>query len=250
MKVSIVTVSYNSVQTIADCIDSVLSQSHTDIEYIVIDGASSDGTAEMVNRYGERISKFVSEPDQGIYDAMNKGLAMCTGDVIGILNSDDFYADKKVISDVVELLQKTNADSCYSDLVYVDREQTDKVVRTWISGDYNPNRFLKGWMPPHPTFFLRRKYYAQHGLFDLSFSTSADYELMLRMLFRHGLSSAYLNRVTIRMRAGGQSNISLRNRLKANREDRRAWKVNGLKAPVYTLMLKPLSKLGQFLKKS
>jgi glycosyltransferase involved in cell wall biosynthesis len=250
MKVSIVTVSYNSARTIADCIDSVLSQNHPDIEYIVVDGASSDGTAEMVNRYGERISKFLSEPDQGIYDAMNKGLTLCTGDVIGILNSDDFYADDNVISDVVELLEKTNADSCYSDLLYVDREQTDEVVRTWISGEYHPNRFLKGWMPPHPTFFLRRKFYTKYGFFDLTFSTSADYELMLRMLFRHGLTSAYLNRVTIRMRAGGQSNITLHNRLKANREDRRAWKVNGLKAPVYTLMLKPLSKLGQFLKKS
>lgn len=249
MKVSIITVAYNSAETIADCIQSVVDQTYSDIEYIVVDGSSTDDTQEIVRSFGDRVSAFVSEPDNGIYDAMNKGLQRCTGDVVGILNSDDFYTDNEVISDVVNLLKQSRADSCYSDLVYVDRENTDKIVRSWVSGEYEMRNFLKGWMPPHPTFFLKRNCYEEYGLFNLSFKTSADYELMLRMLYKHKLSAAYLNRVTIKMRVGGQSNLSIGNRIKANIEDRRAWKVNSLKAPLWTTLRKPLSKVGQFLKK-
>lgn len=250
MKVSIITVAYNSAETIAECIQSVVNQTYSNIEYIVVDGSSTDGTQEIVRGFGDRVSVFKSEADNGIYDAMNKGLKLCTGEVVGILNSDDLYADNEVISDMVNLMQKTASDSCFSDLVYVDRKETNRIVRSWVSGEYTPERFLKGWMPPHPTFFLKRIYYDQFGLFDLSFNTSADYELMLRMLYKNKLSAAYLNRVTIKMRVGGQSNLSLRNRIKANIEDRRAWKVNNLKAPLFTTIRKPLSKIGQFFKKN
>lgn len=249
MKVSIITVSYNSAETINDCILSVLGQSYPHIEYIIVDGNSTDKTLDIISSHREGIHTVISEPDDGIYHAMNKGIAACTGDVVGILNSDDVYADENVIADVVKLLTSSGAAACYGDLVYVNRTDLDKVQRTWISGPYQREKFLKGWMPPHPTFYLKREFYEQYGDFNLEFRTSADYELMLRMLFKNELSAAYLSRTLVRMRAGGQSNLSLKNRLRANREDRRAWSVNGIKPSFLTIIRKPLSKIGQFLKK-
>lgn len=249
MKVSIITVSYNSAETIDDCILSVLRQSYPNIEYIIVDGNSKDNTLDIISGHSNGVHTVISEPDEGIYHAMNKGIAACSGDVVGILNSDDVYADENVIADVVKLLTSSGAAACYGDLVYVDRTDLDKVQRTWISGPYQRDKFLKGWMPPHPTFYLKREFYAQYGDFNLDFRTSADYELMLRMLFKNELPAAYLNRTLVRMRAGGQSNLSLKNRLCANREDRRAWAVNGIKVPFWTTLRKPLSKIGQFFKK-
>lgn len=249
MKISVVTVSYNSAETIADCIDSVLSQNYPNIEFIIVDGKSTDGTMDIVNRFADRIQTIVSEPDQGIYDAMNKGISMCTGDVIGILNSDDLYEDAEVISDVVKQLKESGADSCYGDLVYVDQKDTGRVVRSWKAGEYRREKFLNGWMPPHPTFFLKRECYEQFGKFNTGFRTSADYELMLRMLYKNDVSVTYLNRVVVRMRTGGQSNVSIMNRIKANLEDRRAWKENGISPGLLTSLKKPLSKLGQFFRR-
>lgn len=249
MKVSLITVTYNSAETIEDCISSVLSQDYPDIEYIIVDGASKDGTIGLIEKYEDRIAHFVSEPDNGIYHAMNKGIDLCTGRVVGMLNSDDLYADSKVISDVVKAMKESDSDSCYGDLVYIDRLDIGKVVRRWKSGEFNRQKFLSGWMPPHPAFFLRRTCYEEYGKFNLSFKTSADYELMLRMLYKEGVSATYVNRVLVHMRTGGQSNISLKNRLKANREDRRAWKVNELKPGIFTTIRKPLSKLAQFFKR-
>lgn len=249
MKVSVITVAYNSEDTIEQCIQSVLGQDYPDLELIIVDGKSTDGTMNIITKYSERIASVISESDNGIYDAMNKGLSLCTGEVIGILNSDDMYQDAQVISDVVNKMQKREVESCYSNLVYVDRRNPEKVVRTWESGTYRRDLFLKGWMPPHPTFFLKRRYYEKYGLFNLNFRTSADYELMLRMLFKHRISTVYLNRTTVRMRTGGQSNASMMNRVKANLEDRRAWKVNGLSPGFFTILRKPISKLGQFFKK-
>lgn len=249
MKVSIITVAYNSADTIEDCIKSVLSQEYPNIEYLLVDGKSTDETLDIVRKYQDSIQKVVSEPDEGIYHAMNKGLELCSGDVVGFLNSDDIYADSKVITRVVEQLKSSGADSCYGDLVYVDRTDIDVVRRKWVSGKYERNNFLKGWMPPHPTFFLKRVHYQQYRGFNLDFRTSADYELMLRMLFKHEISATYLNRILVKMRTGGQSNVSVSNRIKANLEDRNAWKVNDLKPPFWTTIRKPLSKLGQFFKK-
>ena len=154
MKVSIITITYNSAETIEDTIQSVLSQDYPNVEYIIVDGASKDSTLEIVERYRSSISKIISERDKGIYDAMNKGVTLATGDVIGILNSDDFYADSKVVSDIVRTMQSANSDACYADLVYVDREETSKVIRSWKSGEYRHGDFLRGWMPPHPSFFV------------------------------------------------------------------------------------------------
>jgi glycosyltransferase involved in cell wall biosynthesis len=247
MKVSIITITYNSAETVEDTIQSVLAQDYPNIEYIIVDGASKDDTLSIVNRYKEKIATIQSEPDKGIYDAMNKGVRLAKGDLIGILNSDDFYADAQVISDIVKTVQLAGADGCYADLVYVDRNETSRVVRTWKSGEYRHGQFMRGWMPPHPTFFVKRAIYAKHGLYSLQLRSAADYELMLRLIHKHGISLAYLPRVITKMRAGGQSNVTLKNRWKANKEDRLAWKMNGLQPGFLTLIRKPLSKLIQYL---
>jgi len=249
MKISIITVSYNSEETIEDTITSVLGQTHQNLEYIIIDGASKDGTMDIVNRYADKISTVLSEPDKGIYDAMNKGVQASTGDIIGILNSDDFYADEHVIADIANKIHNDNTEACYADLVYVDREEVEKVVRKWEAGAYELGAFRKGWMPPHPTFFLSKKAYSDHGTYNLELRSAADYELMLRMLHKHEMKVTYLPRIITKMRTGGQSNISLSNRIKANKEDRRAWKINGLKPGPLTLYRKPLSKISQYFKK-
>lgn len=216
-------------------------------EHIVIDGGSTDGTAEIVGRSGDAVARFVSEPDDGIYDAMNKGIALATGEVVGILNADDLYADDRVLSDVAKVFEDPSVDSCYGDLVYVDPSDTGRVVRTWRAGSYRKKLFYRGWMPPHPTFFVRRAVYERFGLFNLSLGSAADYELMLRFLLRHGISTVYIPRVLVRMRAGGVSNLSLGNRLRANRMDRMAWKVNGLALRPWTILMKPVRKIPQFL---
>jgi len=249
MKVSIITVCYNSEATIRDTIESVLAQDYQNLEYIVIDGQSTDKTVEILQSYGDRITHFISEADRGMYDGLNKGIQLASGDVVGMLNADDFYIDNKVISDVVSCLEKEKADALYADLYYVDNKDTNQIKRYWQSGEYKQGAFLKGWMPPHPTFFIRKRFYEKYGGFRLELKSAADYELMLRMLHKHQLSVAYLKRVIVKMRIGGMSNASLKNRLRANREDRKAWELNDLKPGAFTFLYKPLRKLIQFVKR-
>ena len=249
MKFSIITVSFNSADTIEDTMHSVAEQNYSEVEYLAIDGGSKDETTEILENASGQINVLISEPDNGIYHAMNKGIGLATGDVIGILNSDDIYADSSVLNDVSKLFENPETQAVYGDLSYVERENTEKIKRKWVSGRYQPGDFKKGWMPPHPTFFVRRSVYEQYGLFNLDFTTSADYELMLRFIHKHGIKIDYLPRVVIKMRMGGQSNVSLINRIKANKEDRKAWEVNGLKPGKLTFIRKPLSKIGQFLKR-
>lgn len=248
-KVSIITVCYNSAKTIEDTIQSVVNQTYDNIEYIVIDGVSTDNTLEIINKYKNQITTIICEKDKGIYDAINKGIGIATGDIIANLNSDDFYIDNNVIADVVATFEKEKTDTLYGDLYYVDAVDTNKIVRYWKSKAYKEGLFLKGWMPPHPTFFVKKVVYQKHGLFDLQFKSAADYEIMLRFIHRFKTSIAYLPRVVVKMRVGGVSNASLSNRIKANKEDRRAWEVNGLKPTAFTLIFKPLSKILQFVKK-
>ena len=248
MKVSIITVVYNGAATIRQCIESVLRQDYNNIEYIIIDGQSTDETLKIAHEYQASIHTIISEPDRGIYDAMNKGIQQATGDVVGILNADDWYHDTRVISDVVGTFLSTKADAVYGDLMYVKPDEPSKAKRTWLSGTYHTGRFLWGWMPPHPTFFLKKQKYEQYGLFRLDLGSAADYELMLRMIHKERISLAYLPRVLVKMSLGGVSNSTLRNRLKANKNDRKAWKINGLQPYFFTLWLKPLRKIGQFLK--
>lgn len=249
MKVSIITVVYNGAEHIRDCIDSVLGQTYPDIEYIIIDGQSTDGTVAIIQSYGTKVACFVSEPDKGLYDAMNKGIGLATGEVIGLLNADDFYRHDRVIANMVALVERTGSDAVYGDMLYVDRTDTQKLKRYWRSGWYSKNAFMWGWMPGHLSFFARRTLYERYGLFRLDLKSAADYELLLRFIHRHKAKLAYMNEVTIVMRAGGISNSSLKNRLRANGEDRLAWELNGMRPYFFTLWLKPLRKLGQYVTK-
>lgn len=248
-KVSIITVCFNSDKTIEDTIQSVINQTYCNIEYIIIDGLSTDNTLEIVNKHKDKIAKIVSEKDAGLYDAINKGIGLATGDIIANINSDDFYIDDNVITDVVTKMEEQKSDTLYADLYYVDAFDTNKITRNWVSGEYKKGMFFKGWMPPHPTFFVRKSVYNQYGKFNLGLKSAADYEVMLRFIHKYECTICYLPRVTVKMRIGGVSNVSIKNRLKANREDKRAWKMNGLKPKPYTLIFKPLSKILQFVKK-
>ena len=246
MKISVITATYNSAATVRDTLTSIRQQDHPDIEHIIVDGRSSDGTLEIVADF-PHVARFVSEKDKGIYDAMNKGIRMATGEVIGILNSDDIYIDRSVLSAVAKAFADPAVMTVYADLQYVHPDDLDRVQRTWITGPFRKNSFYYGWMPPHPTFFVRKEVYDRIGLFNTDLRTAADYELMLRILVKHGIPTFYIPRVIVKMRAGGMSNASLRARLRANREDRLAWKLNGLKPYFFTLYLKPLRKITQFI---
>ena len=245
MLVSIITATYNSAATLRDCLQSVAMQSYAPIEHIIIDGASKDDSLSIAQSFAH-IAQVHSEKDQGIYDAMNKGIAPATGDIIGILNSDDFYVDERVIQDIVTVFENSNCDVVYADLQYVDRERTDKIIRTWKSGTMQQHSFLYGWMPPHPTVFVRRKVYEQYGAFNLSLKSAADYEFMLRVLYKEKCPVAYLPKTIVKMRDGGQSNQSIKHRIFANREDKKAWALNGLQPYFFTLLLKPARKLIQY----
>lgn len=250
LTVSIITVSYNSENTIIDTIESVINQDYPFIEYIIVDGNSKDGTMNIIGGYGSKIQRVISEPDKGIYDAMNKGLQLASGDIVGILNSDDYYVDNTVISNVAACFEVAAVDAMYSDLLYVNTKKgVERVVRYWKSGMYNRNRFLFGWMPPHPTFFVRRSVYKSYGDFNLTLKSAADYEIMLRFLYKHSISCTYLPKVTIKMRTGGVSNASLNNRIRANREDRKAWQINNIRPYFFTLFFKPLLKISQYFSK-
>lgn len=247
--ISIITVCYNSVATLPDTLQSVAAQSGVQLQHILVDGGSTDGTVALIEAYAREHKQvvWVSEKDQGLYDAMNKGLARCSGDIIGLLNADDFYARNDALKLVAEKFAVENTDALYADLNYVDAHQTDRIVRRWKSGSYQPNSFLWGWMPPHPTFFVSKKIYEQLGGFRLDMGSAADYELMLRFIHKNQIKLSYLPQTIIHMRAGGVSNKQLKNRMKANEMDRKAWEVNGLKPYFFTRWLKPLRKIKQFL---
>lgn len=248
MKLSIITATFNSASTIADTLACVKNQDYPNIEHIIMDGVSKDNTLEIVKTF-PHVAKIVSEKDKGIYDAMNKGIMCATGDVIGILNSDDVYASNDVLSAVAKTFEDPSVQATYANLEFVLRDDLNKVVRKWKAGTYSKKSFYYGWMPPHPTFFVRKEVYDKVGLFNTDLGSAADYELMLRILLKHNIPAAYINRVIIKMRVGGISTASLSNRLKANQKDKLAWKVNGLQPNFYTLYLKPIRKLGQFLRR-
>ena len=221
MKVSIITVSFNSAKTIADTIESVLSQDFPQIEYIIVDGGSSDGTVEIIQQYQDRINHWVSEKDRGMYDAMNKGIALATGDVIGFINADDFYPTSDVLAAVAEAFECSGADCCYGDLCYVQQDDVSKTVRYWRSASFVPGFLGRGWCPPHPTFFVRREVYARLGGFDLSFKIGADIELMARFLEVGRTRSHHIPQVLVHMRMGGTTNRSISNVVQQNLEIRR-----------------------------
>jgi glycosyltransferase involved in cell wall biosynthesis len=246
-KISIITVTFNSAATIEQTIQSVLNQSYPNIEYIIIDGLSTDATLEIISRYKTKIRHVISEKDKGLYDALNKGLKLATGEYTGIIHSDDFYIDAEVIANVMKTFLTSNTDGVYGDLYYVDAIDTDKIVRKWKSGIYKRNHFKWGWMPPHPALFLKRDCYVKFGYFSDQLKSAADYELMLRMIHKYQIQLAYLPNYLVKMRVGGMSNKSIKNRLRANQEDAKAWTMIGLKPYFFTKWLKPIRKIWQFI---
>ncbi len=246
-KISIITVVYNGVSTIEDTIQSVLSQDYTNIEYIIVDGASKDGTLDKVERYRKQVAYFVSEPDQGIYDAMNKGLKVATGDIVGILNADDVYTHSGILSLIANaMMENPDIEAVYGNLHFVSHD-LKKIHRKWISCSYYENFFNNGEMPPHPTFFVKRSVYNRYGLFNTNFKIAADYELMLRFLKKYQISSYWIDEVLVNMRLGGASTKGLNNLIKQNKEGIKAWKVNELKLPFTYFHRKIIHRIKQFL---
>lgn len=246
MKISIITATFNSSDFLEDCIGSVLMQDYDNIEHIIVDGGSTDGTVDIARRFESETRKWISEKDAGIYDAINKGMNMATGNVIGILNSDDLLASPDVVTCIANAFNRANVDSIYGDLVYVSPGDTSRVLRHWKSAAYDRQRFLLGWMPAHPTFYVRKEVVTKLGGYKLDFLSAADYELMTRYLYRHGVTAWYLEKLIVKMRVGGVSNRSLLHRLRANRKDYQAMRENAFPFPLASSLLKPLTKVPQY----
>ncbi len=243
MKVSIITVVRNNQATIAHTIDSVLNQDYQDIEYIVIDGCSTDATVSIIKSYGNRISKFISEPDKGMYDAMNKGLKLATGDIVGLLNSDDFYESNFVISQIVREFTRRTVDLVFGDIVFVNPLNVERIVRYYSSANFHPEKFSWGWMPAHPSCFLKRKVYNKYGYYRTDYKLASDYELLLRLVGIHNISYSYLPNVLVRMRPGGASNKNLACRWISNQEILRACAEHGIETNFLKLLARYPAKI-------
>ncbi len=246
LSISIVTPAKNASATISDCIESVRHQDYP-AEHVIVEGSAERHGETTFESAIYQETRFIHAPGTGIYDALNRGLKEAKGEIIGTLNADDFYAHRNVLSRVAKVFSNPSIDSCYGDLIYVDARNPAKAVRYWRGGTYREKLLYRGWMPPHPTFFVRRSVYEAHGGFNPRFGSSADYELIVRFFMCHQISTAYIPEVLVIMRTGGLSNASFRNRIRANRMDKMAWKSNGLRARPWTFIAKPLCKMGQYI---
>jgi glycosyltransferase involved in cell wall biosynthesis len=246
MKVSIITAVFNCEEFLEECIKSVVEQLYQNIEYIVVDGKSTDGTSQIINKYRQQIHHFVSERDFGMYDALNKGIAMATGDVVGILNADDFLVDTQVVLELVRCLTEQNCDAVYGNLNYVKRSDTTVISRRWLSRKVELKDFERGWMPAHPTLFIKRKYFELYGNYLTNLGSAADYELILRFLYTYKLKAVFLNKLLVNMRSGGMSNGSWLKIFRALRFDYRSMVNHKLPRPFMALVLKKARKLNQY----
>jgi len=244
IRVSLITVTYNAESTIERCIRSVIAQKYQNIEYIVIDGASTDSTLQIINRYAQNIKIIVSEPDKGMYDALNKGIRLATGDVTGILNADDYFASDDILADVATAFMYSNADVLYGNLDFVDVNET--IIRKWRTKAYKRGDFDWGWMPAHPTFYCRKSLFKSLGVYSLEYGTAADYELMLRFMHKTKVNAYFLNKVMVKMQCGGMSNKSPVNRINAWKFDLKAMRNNGIRFSFIALVMKPIRKIGQY----
>lgn len=245
--ITVITVVYNGEKYLEETINSIINQNYLNIEYIIIDGGSTDGTLYIIKRYEDYIDYWISEKDNGIYDAMNKGLIVAWGNIVGFLNSDDFYTGNNVIEAVINEFIRNNVDCVYGDLIYIDVKNVNNVIRYWKSQTFTEGLFKKGWHPPHPAFFVKRECYKKYGFFNVDFKIAADYELMLRFLEKYKIKSSYVNKVIVKMRIGGESNKSIINIIRANIECYKAWKINGLNVCPLIIFYKPISKVKQLL---
>jgi len=248
LKVSIITAVFNGSETIEDCIKSIHTQTHPDIEHIIIDGGSTDGTIEIIKNHKDKISRFISEKDNGLYDAMNKGIRLAKGDLIGFLNADDIYYNEDVISQATALVQKDCLQALYGDLIYIDRMNPNKVVRYWRPGRYKAGAFYSGWVPPHPTFFCRKEIFERFGYFNDKLKIAADFELMLRFIEKNKIKVGYLPKIIVKMRTGGKANV-IRGIMKGNSEIIKSFRLNGLHISAKFFVQKPITKINQLFKK-
>lgn len=248
MKTSIITVCFNSAETIEDTIKSALSQDYKDIEYILVDGGSTDGTLEILSKYQTQIFKYISEPDNGVYDAMNKGIRLSTGDIIATLNADDVYADETIVGQMIEFMQSNGLDAVYGDLAYIDPNNSNHVTRFWKAGEYKRGAFYYGWVIPHPTFFCRKQVFERHGYFNNDFRIAADFELMLRFIEKHRIKIGYLPKVIVKMRVGGKANL-LRGIIRGNWEIIRSFRLNNLRLSPWFFIVKPITKISQLFRR-
>lgn len=249
MRVTIITVAFNAAATIADTLGSIAEQTHPDIEHIVIDGASTDGTLEVAKRHGKRVARLISESDKGIYDAMNKGLRLATGDIVGFLNADDVYADTGVLARVSATMEAERLDALFGDAEFVNSDRPDRPLRRYRSERFHPGRIAWGWMPAHPTLFLRRQVYERFGLFRTDYRIAGDFELVARMFHDDTLKYRHLPEVLVRMRTGGVSTGGWRNTLLLNREVLRACRENGISTNLPKILSKYPAKLLEFIRR-
>lgn len=245
MKVSIITAVFNRQDCIQTSLDSVKSQTYPNIEHIAVDGASIDGTLEILQAELGENSLLISEKDNGIYDALNKGIAAASGEIIGLMHSDDFFAHKDIVSRIATAFNDPTVEAVYGDLEYVAANDRQRVVRNWISEEYKPEKLKKGWMPPHPTLFLRRQVFDRLGNYDTNFKIAADYDAILRWFGKGQIRSHYIPEVLVKMRVGGESNASLAKIFRKSHEDYVALKNNGV-GGFCTLVHKNISKIKQF----
>lgn len=246
MKISIITATYNSEATIRDTLESVNAQTYPHIEHIIVDGNSKDNTLEIVKKYGKRVSILISEPDNGIYDAMNKGIRAATGDVIGILNSDDFFTSNDVISAVVSTFKNNDIDAVFGDIHYVKPDNLNKCVRYYSSAAFNPSLFKFGIMPAHPSFYVKRSCYEKYGLYSLDYKIASDFDLLIRFLYTHKIKYRYLKKDFVTMRTGGASTKNLNSRMLLNKEDLKACRKYGIATNIFMIMFKYLYKIFEF----
>lgn len=246
MKVSIITSCYNREATIRDAIESVLSQDYPDIEYIVVDGASKDNSLSIINEYKDRIATIIAEPDKGMYEGINKGMRVATGDIIGLMHSDDFFYSKDTISNIVKQMQETGAEILYGNGLYVNEQDTNKVVRNWISGTYTKSRMRRGWLPLHPTVYIRKECFDQMGLYNEGYKIAADSDFLVRYMYNGNFKVTYYRNYVVRMRMGGLSTSPEKMKQKWG-EDIRMYKSHGFR-PYWALGCKILSKIPQFIK--
>ncbi|GGF63706.1 glycosyltransferase [Mameliella alba] len=245
-RISVVTAVYNRARTLGEALDSVAAQTHPDVEHVIQDGGSTDGTLELIEARSQSNISLVSEPDGGIYDAINKGIARCTGDVIGLMHSDDFFASDRVLEQVARAMEDPAIEGVYGDLDYVSGTDTGRIIRKWRSGSYTMDSLKRGWMPPHPTLYLRREVFDRWGVYDTSFRIAADYDAMLRYMVKGSVRLVHVPEVFVKMRVGGESNKSIGKILRKSREDYRALRANGV-GGMGALAMKNLSKVKQFL---
>ena len=249
MKISIITATYNSADVLSEALESIRMQTYRNIEHILVDGNSRDGTHDLLREYAESVDysvRIISEDDKGVYDALNKGIRISSGDVIGFLHSDDFWKDPQLLEKVASSFDSEDIKGCYGNVIFVSRQDVHKVVRKWNGGKFSKSRLLLGWMPPHPSVFLKREVYGKYGLFDTNYSVSSDYELLIRFLYKHGINVKYVPSLNVYMRIGGRSTRNLQSFIRSFKEDYAILKRHNLPALPIALV-KRLRKLGQFM---